>query len=102
MRLTVTQDMFLNAFKDKEVKFTKAGLQMIYDYITSTEDPSEEYEFNTESVQKMFAESTIEELIEDNFIHKDVADLREAIRCLEHDTIVLGVTDNNTIVHHAY
>ena len=112
MKQTITLYAFRNAFykMGRKDKFSWEGLKILFDYLEELEMATgEEMEFDVISLCGDFAESIIDDLIRDYDIDMSDCDTddEEAIKetvmeYIEQNTIVCGVTSNDSVVYEAF
>ena len=112
MKQTINLYDFRNAFykMGRKDNFSYEGLEVLFDYIEELEMATgEEMELDVISLCGDFAESIIDDLIRDYGIDMSDCDTddEEAVKetvmeYLEQNTIVCGVTSNDSVVYEAF
>jgi hypothetical protein len=82
---------------DRGAQFTYEGLEVLFDYLTSSEEDDTQLELDVIGFCCDFVESTLEE-INSNYSDEETLNLEDAIEYLEAKTTVCGKTSVGTIV----
>ena len=112
MKQTITLYDFRNAFykMGRKDSFSDGGLEILFDYLEELEMAiGEEMELDVISLCGAFAESIIDDLIRDYDIDMSDCDtddedaIKETVmEYMEQNTIVCGVTSNDSVVYEAF
>jgi N12 class adenine-specific DNA methylase len=107
MKQTINFYQFYDAFKEiRPDNFSYEGLQLLFEHLESVEEETgQEIELYVIAICCDYSENTIDDIVEQYDIDvPDYLEEKEEIteyvsEQLEKETLVVGVTDNNTIVY---
>ena len=98
---TLNKHQFIDSFKSWETysnNFSYEGLELLYDWI---DESGEDEELDVVAFCCDFTESDVATIIQDYVLPQD-ASFNDALEYIQENSVVIGVTEQKTIVYYTF
>lgn len=106
MKITVTKNMFVEAFSDygRGNNFTRPAREALYEYLTEIEEGGEEIEFDVISICCDFSEDTLHDVVREHGLDfdGDIDTLQDQVRDQMQERTIVIYCDDETICYANY